>query len=80
MDLPKYDSNIPDGHAFQERRPFFSEDQMLRRHGFMIAYRRKGEEPVWSRLQKLYTHSQALELCSEEDGLRSGRKLKGGLE
>ncbi len=40
---------VPEGHAFAEHRRLHPADDRLRRHGFEIAFRKRGQEPLWYR-------------------------------
>lgn len=60
---PRYDSDVPEGHAFQERRSFHPDDIRLRSHGFKIHSRPRRGEPLWSLGGEVFTHSRACEVC-----------------
>ena len=47
-------------HPSRCRTPRFPEDDLLRVHGWEIAERRRGREPLWRRVGRLAVHSEAL--------------------
>jgi hypothetical protein len=61
---PKYDSDIPAGHAMQETRRSRPNDILLRCHGFSIFSRHKNDEPIWERAGKQYSQGAALAMCA----------------
>lgn len=64
---PKYDSDIPEGHAFQEQRAFHPEGVRLRGAGFRIEGRPRKGEAVWSRRGGRFSHTGALHVAAMED-------------
>lgn len=56
----KYD-DIPEGHAFAEKRAMHLRDVNLRKAGFTIHSRPKGGEPVWKKDGRLWSQSSAIE-------------------
>lgn len=61
MSIPakKYDSDIPEGHAMQEKRNWHQGDQVLRRNGFKIHARPPGKEAQWRLGTEIYTEAEA---------------------
>lgn len=60
-ELPKYDADIPEGHAFAATVNRHPEDILLREHGYRIFSRKKGRPAVWAKGARLLDHAKALE-------------------
>lgn len=68
--------------GWRETRDIFSLDVVLRKHGFKIYSRAKGEEAKWSKDGVVYTFTEALRLCPRNEVQQAsgaGKTLKGGL-
>ncbi|MDE2095750.1 MAG: hypothetical protein KGL39_00715 [Patescibacteria group bacterium] len=63
-----------DRHPFASNSSRFPIDDVLRKHGFRIISRRKGEQPLWERSGELYRQSEALNYLRSQD-LESAKSL-----
>lgn len=62
----KYDADIPEGHAMQERRKNWPGDIRLRSCGFKILSRPEHGPAVWVRGGEEFTEAEALAACEAE--------------
>lgn len=64
---------MTNGHHIDHEHPSidttgrFAIDDLLRKHGFRIAYRKKGQMPIWSRYREELTQDEALQSLKWED-------------
>lgn len=61
---PRYDSDIPEGHAFAETRDLKPDDRLLRRHGFKIKSRPARGPVTWTKGGEEYVQEEALRIAA----------------
>ncbi len=80
-----YDGPIEVGNTgWAETRDCFPEDSILRKNGFRIYSRPRGQESLWSKEGQVYGHREALNECPEHREKMNARKpyeikLRGGV-